>query len=327
MNTKRFIVGIMCLSMCMATLLCAGSAFAGAADKFPERSIRLVVPYGAGGGTDTLTRGVNKFFDIGKPVVVVNMSGASGVIGTMEVYNARPDGYTILAMGPHSMLAFNLSGVLQVPAWKDMEPLATMVVDANAVSIPKSSPFNTIEDLWEFAKKNPGKLRWASVGSGGTNHIFSSLIWEEMGIKVTYVPFGSASKSRTATLGGHVDCLFSQVSEVKALVNAGDMRMLAVATKNRSKFFPDVTTLWEKGIEVDAALYRSFWAPPKTPKAIVKKLEKAFETVSKNPEYIDLIENGFNYSAVFLGNTATHDMVVKDHPKFKKLVEELKAKK
>jgi len=317
----------MSLALCLLFLVFTGYALAGSADKYPERSIKLVVPYGAGGGTDTLTRGVLKYFDPGQPVVVVNMSGASGSIGTMEVYNARPDGYTLLCQAPHSMLAFNLSGTLPAPAWKDMEPLATMVLDANVVSVPKSSPFQTIEDLQEFAKKNPGKLKWASVGSGGTNHIASSIIWESMGVKVTYVPFASASKSRTATLGGHVDCLLSQVSEVKNLVDSGDMRALAVATKNRSKFFPNVPTFWEKGIEVDTALYRSFWAPPKTPKAIVEKLEKAFAETSKNPDYLNLIEKDLNYQAVFMGNKETHEMVMKDHPKFEKLVKELKSKK
>jgi len=289
----------------------------------PNKTIEMIIPYSAGGGTDIITRAILKYFDIGAPVVIVDIPGGNSVIGTMEAYHSKPDGYNLFCMGPHSMLAFNISGSLPVPAWKDMESIAIVVKDADIVVVPKNSPFNSMEELITYAKENPGVLSWGTTGTGGSNHITSARIWKSAGIKVNFVPFEGASKSRVAIMGGHVDAVLMQVSEGASLIDSGDLRGLVVTDSKRSKFVPDIPTAIELGYDVEFSLYRAFWAPPNTPKEIVQKLEAEIKRVTEDPEFISEVENKFHYEVEFIGSKEVHEMLLKDEPAFREIIDEL----
>lgn len=232
---------------------------------------------------------------------MTNIEGGSSAIGTMEAYNRKPDGYTILCSMPEALMAYHLGGVLKVPAHEDLEMIATVVYDGNVISVAKDSKFKSIEDVIAYAKENPGKLNWASVGAKSSNEQASAEFWQAAGIEVNYVPYDSASKSRVAVMGGHADVLFGQISEIKAVVDSGDLIPLAVSTAERSKFFPDAPTFKELGYDIENGLHRGFMAPKGTPKEIINKLEAALKDVSENPEFIKLLEENLGYQAQFVG--------------------------
>jgi tripartite-type tricarboxylate transporter receptor subunit TctC len=322
MRKYRLLVGIM-LTVVMIVTLGIGCSKKETAEvdqhsKYPEQPIKMIIPYAAGGGTDVLGRAVAKYINLGQPMVIVNMPGASSSTGTMEVYNSDPDGYTILSHGADALLAYTLGGVMPKPVWKDMEMICSLVNDPNAISVKKDSPFNSFQDLVKYAKENPGKLNWGLAGSGGINHQNSAYILDIAGIAVNYVPFDSGAKSRTALMGGHVDVLFNQVSEVTPVAEAGDVKVIAVTSGTRSKFLPDVPTLKEQGIDVDVSIIRGYVAPPNTPQPILEKLEKAFEEVSKNPEFQELLDS-LKFEGYFRGGKDVEAFAQTMEPIFTKL--------
>lgn len=273
-----------------------------AAAKYPERTIEFIVPYAAGGGTDIMARSVAAALskNEGWTCTVTNIEGASAAIGSMEAYNREPDGYTILVHQIEAMMAYYLGGVYDVALHDEMEPIASVVYDANCISVPAKSEFKTMDDIIKYAKKNPGKLTWASTGAKSSNEQGSAEIWKEADIKVNYIPYDSASKSRTAVLGGHADVLYSQVSEVKALVDSGEMRIIATSEEEQG-LFKDVPTMKSAGYDIVNGLHRGFFVPKETPEGIVTKVEAAMKKVCEEKDFIKTMETDLGYSVDFVG--------------------------
>jgi tripartite-type tricarboxylate transporter receptor subunit TctC len=154
----------------MAVALAANPAFAQG-PKYPVRPIKIIVPFGAGGGTDTMVRAYQKYIDLGgQPAVVVNIAGGAGSIGVMEAYYAKPDGYTIVCSGWQSMLSYYVSNYVKVPVAEEMIPIATTISDPDVIAVSKNAPYKNLDALIKFAKANPGKLKWGSVGAVGSNY-------------------------------------------------------------------------------------------------------------------------------------------------------------
>lgn len=298
----------------MSFVACSSEGGEKEALNYPEKSINIIVPYAAGGGTDILARTAAKYLDLGQSVVVTNMEGGSSAIGTMEAYNSPADGYTLFCCMPESMMGYYLGGSLKVPAHDDFEMISTLVYDANILSTSKNSKFKTFEDVVTYAKANPGKLNWASVGAKGSNEQASAEIWKAAGIEVNYIPFDSASKSRVAVMGGHADVLFGQISEVKPIAQAGDIVPLAISMEERSKFFPETPIFKELGYDIVNGLHRGFMASPETPKEIVEILEKALKEVYDNPEFISLVEEQLGFQAMFVGAKDLETFIAERYP-------------
>lgn len=321
------------LSKFLFSILCAAMLFlpvtaSTAAGSYPQKPIKVIIPFNAGGSTDTLARALFKYVELPQPVVVVNMAGAASSIGTMEAYHSAPDGYTILSHSPDAMTSYCLTGAIPVPAYKDMIPIATTAIDGSVISVRSDSRFKTIGELMDYIKANPKKIKWGTVGSGGGNFITTSIIKEATGMDITYVPFDGASKSRAALLGGHVDVLLSMVSEIQALVAAGDIHPLAVATEKRSPFYPDTPTLLESGIDaVGSAGTRGYWLPPKTPADIVETLELALKKACENPEYVKHLRDDLKYEPVFMSSRETREWVTRKTPVYEKVVNKYLKKK
>lgn len=291
--------------------------------KYPTKPVKIIVPFSAGGGTDTMVRAYQKFIDLGgQPVVVVNIAGGAGSIGVMETYYAKPDGYTIVSTGWQSMLSYYISNYVKVPIADEMVPIATTVSDPDVIAVSHNSPFKNLNSLIKFAKANPGKLKWGSVGAVGSNYAASMIVWDALGIKVTYVPFDSAAKSRAALLGGHIDVLLCQVSEINPVVQSGDAIPLLVTTKKRSEFLPNCPSMGDIGANAEFTLYRGFWAPPKTPKPVIAVLEKALRKVHENPEFRKFITNDLKYSLMFAGSEETRAILNREAPALTKLYKE-----
>lgn len=291
--------------------------------KYPNKPIKMIVPFGAGGGTDTMVRAYQKYIDLGgQPMVVVNIAGGAGSIGVMETYYAKPDGYTIVCTGWQSMLSYYVSNYVKVPVAEEMIPIATTVSDPDVIAVVKNSPFKDVNALVKYAQANPGKLKWGSVGAVGSNYAASMLVWRALGIKVTYVPFDSAAKSWAALLGGHIDVLLCQVSEINPVAQSGDALPILVTTKKRSEFLPNCPSMGDIRAKEEFTLYRGFWAPPKTPKPIIDYLEKAFSKVHENPEFRKFIMNDLKYSLMFAGSKETRDILNREAPELTILYKE-----
>lgn len=314
------LVSILVLLILPAAGICAAPDYA----KFPERPIKIVVPFGAGGSGDLTIRTLLKFTDFGQPAVIVNMEGAGSTIGTMEVYHSAPDGYTLLANTPAGMIVSGLKGLVPEAVYQDMIPIVVMGIDNPVFCVGKDSPFKNAGEFFEYAKANPEKLRLASSGMS-TMYTSALIIQDIAGIKVSYVSFDSATKTRAALLGGHVETLLAMISESKALIAAGDLRPLFVMSEKRSPFLPDVPTLIELGYNATGCPgTRGVWAPAGTPAPIIEKLEAAFMKGLQNPEYKRVYLEDMGIEPVEWGSAETRAWVDKNASYYKGLLEKYK---
>lgn len=277
-----------CLSLIAASLLFASGASAqNAAADFPSRPIRIIVCVPAGGGVDTVTRivadGMQK--RLGQPVIVENRAGAAGNIGAEAVFTATPDGYTLLAAQP-SPLTVNPLLYKQLSFDPTLfEPVAIMTSIANVLLVRADFPAKTAQEFIAFAKANPGKINYASQGIGTTSHLTAALFETVTGAKLVHVPYKGTAPALNDIIAGHVDMIFMELASAIKLHQAGRARILAVATAKRIDTLPDVPTLDEAGVKgFESGTWNAIAAPPKTPPAIVAKLNAAINHVLKSPE-------------------------------------------
>ncbi len=324
MKSRHFLSFV--LTLTLAVFGTPGIASENYAD-YPRRPIKIVVPFGAGGSGDLTIRTLLKFVDFGQPGVIVNMPGGGSSIGVMEAYNSKPDGYTLLANTPAGMIIGGLKKQFPENVTKEMVPICVMGVDNPMFCVSKDSPFKTAEEFFKYAKNNPGKLRVASSGMS-TMYTNALIIMDTANIDLNYVSFDSATKSRAALLGGHVETLIATISENRALVAAGDLIPLFVFSAKRSPFMPEVPTLKELGYEVTGCLgTRGVWAPAGTPQPIINKLEAAFMKGLNNPEFKRIYLEDMGIEPVAWGSAETRKWVEDNTTYYKGLLEKYNKKK
>ena len=276
------------LALLSSLTLLASDAFAqDSAANYPNKPIKIIVCVPAGGGVDTVTRivaeGLHKKF--GQPVVVENRGGASGNIGAEAVFNAEPDGYTLLAAQP-APLTVNplLYQKLSFDPTK-FEPLAIMTTIANVLLVRPDFPAKTAQEFIAYAKANPGKINYASQGIGTTSHLTAALFERVAGVKLVHVPYKGTSPALNDLVASHVDMIFMELASAIKLHEGGRARILAVATKQRIANLPDIPTLDETGVKgFESGTWNALAAPPKTPPAIIAKLNKAVNEVLRGPK-------------------------------------------
>ena len=250
---------------------------AAAAD-YPARPITLVVPYPAGGGNDVIARLVAAQMsqNLGQPIVIENRGGAGSTIGTRDVARSAPDGYTMLIAT--SSLAINPSlypNVAYDPK-KDFAPIGLIATSPNFVLMNPSVPVHSVAELIALAKKEPGKLDFASTGIGTSTHLSAVLFATIAGVKLNAVPYKGVAPAITDLLGGQVALMFCPMASVVGQVRAGSLRAIAVTGAKRSPLFPDLPTVAEAGLPGYAAeLHYGLVAPAGTPKEIIAKLNGA----------------------------------------------------
>jgi tripartite-type tricarboxylate transporter receptor subunit TctC len=276
----------------MATLVAAAfsttTALAqDAAKNYPNRAIKIIVCVPAGGGVDTVTRfvadGLSK--KLGQPVVIENRAGASGNIGAETVFTADPDGYTLLAAQPAPLTVNPLLYKKMNFDPTKFEPVAIMTSIANVLLVRPDFPAKTAKEFIAYAKANPGKINYASQGIGTTSHLTTALFEKDTGTKMVHVPFKGTSPALNALIGNHVDMIFMELAAAIKLHQGGKARILAVATTHRIANLPDIPTLDEVGVKgFESGTWNAIAAPPKTPAAIVAKLNKAVNEVLSSPE-------------------------------------------
>jgi tripartite-type tricarboxylate transporter receptor subunit TctC len=271
-----------------ATLIFAsGAAAQNAVSDFPNRPIRIIVCVPAGGGVDTVARIVANGLQtrLGQPVIVENRAGAGGNIGAEAVFTATPDGYTLLAAQPAPLTVNPLlyKGMNFDPA--RFEAVTIMTSIANVLLVRSDFPARTPQEFIAYAKANPGKINYASQGIGTTSHLTAALFETVTGTKLVHVPYKGTAPALNDIIAGHVDMIFMELASAIKLHEAGRARILAVATTKRIANLPDIPTLDEAGVKgFESGTWNAIAAPPKTPPAIVDKLNRAINEVLKSPE-------------------------------------------
>lgn len=291
------------LVLCVALLGACSSETGKNADAkdagsdFPNKQIELVVPYAPGGASDMVSRTVGSYLeeDLGVPVVTNNKTGGTGAVGMSYVEGKNPDGYTV-GYVPVEMAMLSALGFADIEPSK-FDLLGRAIVIPAAITVPADAPYNTIEEFIQYAKDNPGKVRVGNSGTGSIWHIAAAGLAEETGAEMKYVPFEGAAPAVAALLGGHIEAVSVSPSEVKASVDGGDLKILAVMSKDRDKTFPDVPTLIESGIDLEIAAWGGFVVPKGTPEDIKAKLEESVKGAVGSEEFQNLAdERGLNAS-------------------------------
>jgi len=271
----------------VSALLGAGPALAQDAKDYPNKPIRFIVPYPPAGGTDIVARILTEPLAaaLGQPIIIENRGGAGGNVGTDVAAKSAPDGYTILFTLSSHTINPKLYAKLPFDVEKDFVPISLAALVPQILVANPSVPANNVAELIALAKREPGKLNYASVGTGSPAHIAGELFKLKAGIDIVHVPYKGGGPAITDTLGGQVQLAFVSIPAALQYVKAGKLKALAVTSDKRSQAAPDIPTIAESGVPdcVVNSWYGAL-APTKTPPAIVAKLQAAFVRVLAMPE-------------------------------------------
>lgn len=277
-----------CLGMAVVALLGATALEAGA-QGYPNRPVRLIVPYGPGGGTDVAARiSAHAFSErLGGPVIVENRVGGSGAVGLEAAARATPDGYTLLFSGPDAISTLPLLRKnLSVDTFKDFIPLAQVGTNDFVFAVNPKVPVNTIEELIALAKSKPGALRYSSAGTGTTLHVMGEMLKFRTGIDMVHVPYKSGGAATIDTVAGHVEMISTAISVISKQLQAGQLRALAVSSATRSSLATTVPTMTERGFEnFVATSWFGVFAPKGVPEGLIKKLSEDVAAFANSPDF------------------------------------------
>jgi tripartite-type tricarboxylate transporter receptor subunit TctC len=278
---KRFLKLIGLLIICLVFL----GGIPAIAEDYPTKPVKLIVPWGAGGGTDALMRVVAHFATkhLGESMVVVNVPGVGGTLGARQGKDAKPDGYTLTATH-ESVISSKIVGVSDFD-YSNFIPIANMTLTPAMVAAQPGAAWNDMKDMLAAAKKNPGTVKFGAT-LGSTSHFFPLDIAHQSGIEFKIVGYEGTAKRQAALLGGFIDLGESNPAAGKKYFEAKKLKPLGIATEKRHKLLPNVPTLKEQGINVVFAVNRGVCAPLNTPQAIIDKLSEVFQKVSQDAEFI-----------------------------------------
>ncbi|WP_418642164.1 tripartite tricarboxylate transporter substrate binding protein [Vibrio chaetopteri] len=256
---------------------------------YPAKNIRLVVPFGAGGGTDAVGRTLaNSAKDIlGQNIAVMNRTGGAGAVGMSFGAQQRADGYTLTVV-TREIASLPQMGLMQHTA-DDFKLIRMVNLDPAVVLVSADSPYNTINDLIAEAKKADGAVKFASTAAP---NFYLMALEKHQGIKLNAIPYNGASEAIPAVLGKHTDVTMVTPGEAIAQLRSGQLKALGVMSEERIAYIPDVPTLKEQGIDVKTGTWRGIGAPKNTPDEVIETLGKAFDQAMASPEFIEFMEKG-----------------------------------
>jgi tripartite-type tricarboxylate transporter receptor subunit TctC len=267
---------------------CAALALAlsAAAQDYPSRTITIVVPFAAGGPTDTVARliGQSMTKTLGQSVIVENSAGAGGTLGVEKVARAKPDGYTILLMHIGISTAPSLYRNLRFDPQKDLEPIGLITDVPMTLIAKKDFPPKDMKELISYVKANKDKVTYANAGVGAASHLCGMLFMTAINTDVTTVPYKGTGPAMTDLIGGQVDFMCDQTTNTTPQIKGGKVKGYAVTTKTRVKSLPDLPTVEEAGLKgFEVAVWHGMWAPAGTPKPAIAKLSAALKAALKDP--------------------------------------------
>jgi tripartite-type tricarboxylate transporter receptor subunit TctC len=255
---------------------------------WPSKSIKIVVPNPAGGSADLFPRLIAEALGtkLGQAIVIDNKPGAAGNIAAEYIYNAEPDGYTLMA-APPPPLSINVSLYPKLnyePA--KFTPITILSLVPNALMVHPSVPVNTVQELIQYVKTNPDKLSYASQGNGSTAHLTAELFKQKTGVRMVHVPYKGDAPAMADLLAGHVQIMFGNVAQATAHLRTGKLKLLAVTSSKRQSQLPHIPAMQEIVPGVIAVAWFAMVAPPKTPPAIAQKLASTIAEILRTPEMV-----------------------------------------
>jgi tripartite-type tricarboxylate transporter receptor subunit TctC len=287
---KRFIAILSCV---LAAMLCAAAC---AQERYPAKTVRIIVPFAAGGSTDIFARYIaDKLADaLGQTVVVDNRTGAAGNIGAELVAHAAPDGYTLL-MATTGVMAIN-NALYRNPGYdaaRDFEPVIFIASITNVLAVSPELPVKTVRELIALAKSKPGVLSFASSGAGSSTHLSAELFKSMAGIDMLHVPYKGSSQAMTDLTAGRVSMIFDNMPSSLPFIKAGKLRGIAVTGAKRSLILPDLPTIAESGVPgYESMSWVGIAAPAGTPKDIVARLNREIGVILTQPDIREKFAQG-----------------------------------
>ncbi|ODV42955.1 ABC transporter substrate-binding protein [Cupriavidus sp. UYMMa02A] len=291
MNRRQFSLAACARATALVAGLAAGMAWqmpSALADTWPSKPITVIVPFPAGGGTDAFARPLTAQLSkqIGKQFVIDNRGGAGGTVGASLAAKAAPDGYTVFIGGAHHAIAPSFYKKLDYDIEKDFIPVTVIAQPPQVVVVnPTRVHANTLQELLDYARKNPGKLNYGSAGNGSSHHLAGELFKLQTKTFITHIPYKGAGPALSDLIAGQVDMMFDGLGSSAQHIRAGRIKALAVASAKRSPAFPNVPTAAEAGVpNFEVSTWYAMWVPKGTPKEIVDRLYTETEKALNTPE-------------------------------------------
>jgi tripartite-type tricarboxylate transporter receptor subunit TctC len=317
----RIVLTILCIAV--ATPVVGQTS---GAENYPNRAVRVVVPFPPGGPTDTYARILADKLQaaFGQPFVVENKAGATGIIGTSYVANAPADGHTLVFGANTSQV---ISSLLQpqrpFDPLRDFRPLSMLLYYSAYLLLNNDVPAKSVAELVALGKSQPGKLNMGSVGTGSAGHLVIEMFKNATGISAVHVPYKGAAPARVGLMAGEIDFLFDSIGDSQALVDAGKLRGIAVTGNERSPVLPGVPTLKESGYDgfEDLVIWLGMLAPAGTPEPIAKKLEAELVRIAHLADVSKRIKES---SSVLVGGTSQDfaDAIRRETPVWASIIKE-----
>jgi tripartite-type tricarboxylate transporter receptor subunit TctC len=274
------------MAIMMIMLFASGEARSTGVD-IPGNSIRIIVPFSAGGPTDVLARVIGKALGdkLGVTTYIENKPGASGIIGTEPVVRSPPDGAVLLLTATHHVITPSLYKSIPYDTKKDLSPIALVAAAPNAILVNKDFPAKNISELIAILKKNPGKYSFGSAGTGSANHLSGELFKQMAGVDIAHIPYKGNGPAMNDLIGGHIPILFDSLPTVVNASKGGLVRVLALTGLKRSPQLPDVPTLDESGVKgFNVQAWFGLYMPQANNSPIYQKLVAAMKEVNESPE-------------------------------------------
>ncbi len=309
--------------LALVAVLSFGTALPVFSADYPDHPIELIVPWAAGGATDSMTR---SFAEAAKkhlpqPFIVNNKPGATGSIGFSDVARASPDGYKVAVLTAELLIIPHI-GIGKVTQ-DDFIPIARFNTLASAITVRADAPWNTIEEFLDSARRNPGGVKIGNSGVGSIWHLAAAALQNKAKVEFTHVPFQGGNPAVLALLGGHVDAVAVSTAEVLTYVASGKLKTLAVMSEQRIKGFDSVPTLKERHIDLVIGSWAGLGVPKNTPSKVVETLKTAAAKAMQEPALLEVMDK-LNLNAAFATDTVFKAQMVRDSEVFRGLVTELK---
>jgi tripartite-type tricarboxylate transporter receptor subunit TctC len=261
--------------------------------EYPERPVRVLLPFPAGGAVDIVARVMiaKMAEDLGQTFVIENKSGAGGIVATDAAAKSSPDGYTLLVTTPNHTINAALQTSLPYDSEKDLVPISVLAEVPEVLVSHPGAPFTTFGEFIAYAKQNPGKLDYASAGIGTLPHLTMELLLRRVGVQVTHIPYRGAAPAMTDLLAGVVQLKLDTYATSHGQVEAGGLRMLGIASSHRSRLMPDTPTIAEQGFPgYEGILWIGMMAPAGTPQAVIDRLAAASAKAANAPAVVERLQ-------------------------------------
>lgn len=323
-NVKQILSGLIILVVLLTSLAACGSQKEESAADYPSKDINIIIPKAAGGGTDTSARGLAQFLQKslkGSNFVSTNKPDGGGVTGMVELSKAKPDGYT-LGMVTVELAMFPWQDKCSVTP-KDFSAICAPIASPAALIVPKDAPYSSLDEFVDYCKENPEQVQVGNSGIGAIWHVAALGFEDEFDVKLKHIPYPNGSADIAAALtGGHIDATIADPSSYHSQIAAGEMKILAIMSEERSDIYPDAPTFKELGHDLVIRAWAALVAPKDTPQDILDKLRAAAKEACESEEYKEFFARQGIDGQVLIGEDC-QKMMEEDYQAYESLMSKI----